>query len=73
MYADVSHLEFPQWSTDIFAPQTVVPAMKLIQILDFKELLGVLPAEFGKGFVGTTGSVGSPRVHLSDGAYIVVS
>ena len=48
------------WSTDIFALQTVVPTIKFIRIPDFKELPGVLSAEFGKGSMGTTGSVGSP-------------
>ena len=48
------------WSTDIFALQTGVPTIKCIRIPDFKELLGVLPAEFGKGSMRTTRSVGSP-------------
>ena len=48
------------WSTDIFALQTTVPAIKFIRIPDFKELLGILPTEFIKGSVGTIGSVGSP-------------
>ena len=47
------------WSTDIFALQIAVPAIKFIQIPDFTELLGVLPPEFGKGSKGTIGSVGS--------------
>ena len=46
-------------STDIFALQTAVPTINSIRIPDFKELSGLLPAEFGKGSVGTTGSVGS--------------
>ena len=33
--------------------------MKFIRIPGFKELPRVLPAEFGKGCMGTTGSVGS--------------
>ena len=48
------------WLTDIFALWTAVPDIKIIRIPDSKELLGVLPAEFGKGSVGTIGSVGSP-------------
>ena len=48
-------------STDIFALQTAVPTINSIRIPDFKELSGLLPAEFGKGSVGTTGSVRSPR------------
>ena len=39
---------------DIFALQTVVLVIKFIRILDFKELPGVLPAEFGNGSMGTT-------------------
>ena len=46
------------WSTNIFALQTAVPAIKFTRIPDFKELRGVLPSEFGKGSMGTTGSVG---------------
>ena len=49
------------WSTDIFALQTASPVIKFIRISDAKELLGVLSAEFGKGSMGTIGSVGSPR------------
>ena len=49
------------WSTDIFALQTASPVIKFIRISDAKELLGVLSAEFGKGSMGTTGNVGSPR------------
>ena len=45
----------------MFALQTAVLAIKFIRISDIKELPGVLPAEFGKGSVGTIGSVGSPR------------
>ena len=48
------------WSTDIFALYTVVPSINFIRIPDFKEFPRVLPAEFGKSSVGTTGSVGSP-------------
>ena len=48
------------WSTDIFALQIAIPTIKFIRISDFKELPGVLLAEFGKGSMGTTGSVGSP-------------
>ena len=49
------------WSTDIFVVHTAVATRKFIRIPDFKELPGVLPAEFGKGSMGTIGSVGSPR------------
>ena len=45
----------------MFALQTTIPAIKFIQISDVKELPGILPAELGKGYMGTTGSVGSPR------------
>ena len=45
---------------DIFALYIVVPIIKFIQIPDSIELPGVLPAEFGKGSMGTTGSVRSP-------------
>ena len=48
------------WSTDMFALQNAVPTIKFIRVSDVKELLGVLPAEFGKSPVGTIGSVGSP-------------
>ena len=48
------------WSIDIFALQTVFPAIKLIRIPNFKEFTGVLLAEVGKGSVGITRSVGSP-------------
>ena len=60
-YRDRAETTLLEWrSTDIFALQTVVPAIKLIRIPNLKELPGILPAEFGKGSVGTTGSVGSP-------------
>ena len=48
------------WSIDIFALQTAVLAIKYIQTLQFEELLGILPAESGKGSVGTTGSLRCP-------------
>ena len=48
------------WSTDIFALQTIFPAIKFIRIPNFKELPGVMLAEFVKGSMETTGCVGSP-------------
>ena len=48
------------WSTDIFSLQTAVSAINFIRLPDFKELQGVLLAEFGKTCIGTTGIFGPP-------------
>ena len=47
------------WSTNIFDMQTTILAIKFIRIPNFKEIPGVIPTEFRKDSVGTTGSVGS--------------
>ena len=44
----------------MFALQTAVPTIKFIRIADVKELPRFLPAEFGKGSMGTTSNAGSP-------------
>ena len=43
------------WSNNVIALQTVAAAIKFIQNPDFDELSGVMPTEFGKASVATTG------------------